>query len=142
MWWLYFGTSSKDATGTITRSEDPGRIGAFFHYAHAILIAGVIATAVGNDLVMAHPHDGVKLAYGFVLSLGPIIYLVGSAIYKKIVYGIVPVSHIVGVVILAALIPVFLNTDLLVAGWLTSMVMIGIGLWEGRVRRSETGQGS
>ena len=137
MWWLYFGTSSKDATGTITRSDDPGRIGAYFHYAHAILIAGVIATAVGNDLVMAHPHDGVKLAYGFVLSLGPIIYLVGSAIYKKIVYGIVPVSHIVGVVILAALIPIFLNTDLLVAGWLTSIVMIGIGLWEGRVRRSE-----
>ena len=58
MWWLYFGTSSKDATATITRSQDPGRIGAYFHYVHAVLIAGVIATAVGNDLVMAHPHDG------------------------------------------------------------------------------------
>ena len=26
MWWLYFGTFSKDATEAITRSDDPGRI--------------------------------------------------------------------------------------------------------------------
>ncbi|WP_312930654.1 low temperature requirement protein A, partial [Stutzerimonas nitrititolerans] len=52
MWWLYFGISSRDATDTITRSDDPGRIGAYFHYVHALLIAGIIATAVGNDLVM------------------------------------------------------------------------------------------
>lgn len=136
MWWLYFGTSSKDATATITRSQDPGRIGAYFHYVHAVLIAGVIATAVGNDLVMAHPHDGVKLAYALILSLGPILYLVGSAIYKKIVYGRVPVSHLAGVVILAALIALLLNTHLLIAGWLTSAVMLGVGLWEGRIRRS------
>ena len=135
MWWLYFGTSSKDATHAITRSDDPGRIGASFHYVHAILIAGIIATAVGNDLVMAHPHDDVKLAYGLILSLGPILYLAGSAIYKKVVYGAVPVSHIVGAVVLAALIPVLLSTDLLIAGWLTSVVMLGTGLWEGRIRR-------
>ena len=135
MWWLYFGTSSKDATHAITRSDDPGRIGASFHYVHAILIAGIIATAVGNDLVMAHPHDDVKLAYGLILSLGPILYLAGSAIYKKVVYGAVPVSHIVGAVVLAALIPVLLSTDLLIAGWLTSVVMLGTGLWESRIRR-------
>jgi len=136
MWWLYFGTSSKDATDAITHSDDPGRIGASFHYVHAILIAGIIATAVGNDLVMAHPHEGVKLAYGLILSLGPVLYLAGSAIYKRVVYGTVPVSHIVGALVLAALIPALLNTNLLIAGWLTSAVMLCIGLWEGRIRRS------
>ena len=139
MWWLYFGTSSKDATNAITSSDDPGRIGASFHYVHAILIAGIIATAVGNDLVMAHPHDEVKLAYGLILSLGPILYLAGSAIYKKVVYGTVPVSHIVGAAVLAALIPALLSTNLLIAGWLTSAVMLGTGLWEGRIRRVRSG---
>ncbi|AYF00165.1 low temperature requirement protein A [Paracoccus yeei] len=136
MWWLYFGTSSKDATEAITRSDDPGRIGAYFHYVHAILIAGIIATAVGNDLVMAHPHEGVKPAYGLILALGPILYLAGSAIYKRIVFGAVPVSHVAGAALLAALIPVLLRTDLLAAGWLTSAVMLGVGLWEGRIRRA------
>lgn len=142
MWWLYFGTSDKDATDTITRSSDPGRIGAYFHYVHAMLVAGIIATAVGNDLVMAHPHDGVKLAYALILSAGPIIYLVGSAIYKHVVYGCVPVSHIAGAAVLAVLIPIVLHVDLLTAGWLTSIVMLVIGFRESRIRRVGGAAGS
>ena len=135
MWWLYFGTSSKDATATITQSSDPGRIGAYFHYIHAILLAGIIATAVGNDLVMAHPHEATKLAYALVLSAGPMIYLVGSATYKLVVHGCVPVSHLVGVAALAVFAPVMLQSELLVAGWLTSAVMLAIGFWEARAQR-------
>lgn len=139
MWWLYFGTSSRDATDTITRSDDPGRIGAYFHYVHAILVAGIIATAVGNDLVMAHPHDAVKGAYALILSAGPAIYLLGSAIYKKVVYGIVPVSHVVGVMVLAALVPLAGQVDLLAMGWLTTAVMLAAGFWEGRQLRRPSG---
>jgi len=136
MWWLYFGTSSKDATDAITRSDDPGRIGAYFHYAHAILVAGIIATAVGNDLVLAHPHDGLKIAYALTLSGGPAIYLLGSAIYKRIVFGVVPVSHIAGIVALLILTAVAPFVDLLTMGWLTTIVMFGIGFWEGRLHRA------
>lgn len=140
MWWLYFGTSSEDATQTITRSDDPGRIGAYFHYLHAILVAGIIATAVGNDLVLAHPHDAVKMTYALVLSAGPAIYLLGSAIYKKVVYGVVPASHIAGVVLLAALVPLAVRVDLLAMGWLTTIVMLAVSFWEGRLlRKRRTG---
>lgn len=135
MWWLYFGTSSEDATRTITRSDDPGRIGAYFHYLHAILVAGIIATAVGNDLVLAHPHDAVKTSYALVLSAGPAIYLLGSAIYKKVVYGVVPASHIAGVAALAALVPLASQVDLLAIGWLTTIVMLAVSFWEGRLLR-------
>lgn len=136
MWWLYFGTSSKDATATITGSDDPGRIGAYFHYIHAILIAGIIVTAVGNDLVMEHPHDAVKPAYALVLAAGPAIYLIGSAIYKRVVYGRVPASHIAGVVLLALLVPAAPRLDLLIAGWLTTGVMLIVSFWESRVLRA------
>lgn len=135
MWWLYFGTSSEDATETITRSEDPGRIGAYFHYAHAILVAGIIATAVGNDLVLAHPHEHPKLAYALVLSAGPAIYLLGGAVYKKVVYGVLPLSHIAGVALLAALVPVASTVDLLTMGWLTTIVMLAVGIWDGQSKR-------
>ncbi|NTA14110.1 low temperature requirement protein A [Agrobacterium tumefaciens] len=135
MWWLYFGTSSKDATDAITHSDDPGRIGAYFHYVHAILVAGIIATAVGNDLVLAHPHDGLKVAYALMLSGGPAIYLLGSAVYKKVVYGVLPVSHMAGVAALLALFPVAPFVDLLTMGWLTTIVMLATGFWEGRLVR-------
>jgi low temperature requirement protein LtrA len=130
MWWLYFGTASKDAIATITQSGDPGRIGAYFHYVHAILVAGIIATAVGNDLVLAHPHDAPSVAYILVLSGGPAIYLLGSAIYKKVVYGTVPVSHIAGAVALAALAPVAFAMDLLEIGLLTTALMLAVCVWE------------
>ncbi|MBB4094765.1 low temperature requirement protein A [Ochrobactrum pecoris] len=135
MWWLYFGTSSKDATDTITHSADPGRIGAYFHYVHALLVAGIIATAVGNDLVMAHPHDPLKTAYVLVLVAGPAIYLIGSAIYKKDVYGVIPVSHIFGVLALLAAIPVGYAVDLLEMGVLTTIIMLVVSIWEGRNKR-------
>lgn len=135
MWWLYFGTSSKDATDRITQSDDAGRIGAYFHYVHAILLAGIIATAVGNDLALAHPHDPVKTAYALILSIGPAVYLLGSAIYKKVVYGVVPASHIAGIAALLVLIPIAPATDLLAMGWLTTVIMVAVSVWEGRMLR-------
>jgi low temperature requirement protein LtrA len=130
MWWLYFGTASKDAIAKITHSGDPGRIGAYFHYVHAILIGGIIATAVGNDLVLAHPHAAPTIAHVLVLSGGPAIYLLGSAIYKKVVYGTVPVSHIAGAVALAAIAPLAFSMDLLQAGLATTVVMLAVCIWE------------
>lgn len=142
MWWLYFGTSSKQATKAITHSDDPGRIGAYFHYIHAVLVGGIIATAVGNDLVLAHPHDGLNAAYALTLSGGPVIYLLGSAVYKKIVYGVLPVSHIAGVAALLALIPVAPFVDLLTMGWLTTIIVLATGFPEGRLvrKRRESGR--
>jgi len=135
MWWLYFGTSSKDATAAITHSNDPGRIGAYFHYVHAILIVGVIASAVGNDLVLAHPHAHPATAQITVLLAGPAIYLLGSAIYKRVVYGALPASHLAGVLMLLALAPVAFVTDMLVMGWLTTVVVLLVSFWEGRLQR-------
>jgi low temperature requirement protein LtrA len=103
MWWLYFGTSSKDATARITQARDPGKIGAYFHYIHAILIFGIIVSAVGNDLAMEHPAEHASLAETLVIAIGPAIYLIGSAIYKYVVYGRVPLSDVGGVILLALL---------------------------------------
>lgn len=136
MWWLYFGTSSKDATAAITRSDDPGRIGAYFHYVHAILIAGVIATAVGNDLVLAHPHAYPVFAQVAILFAGPALYLLGSAVYKRVVYGVLPKSHLVGVLMLLALAPWANNFDMLVIGWLTTVVVLIVSFWEARLLSS------
>ena len=135
MWWLYFGTSSKDASAVITSSEDPGRIGAYLHYIHVILVAGIIGSAVGNDLVMAHPYKLLTLAQQFTLVGGPAVYLLGSAVYKRVVYGCVPMSHIVGALALLALIPVGSYANLLVMGWLTTAVLLMVSFWELRIVR-------
>ena len=138
LWWLYFGTASKDATATILASDDPGRIGAYFHYIHAILVAGVIGSAVGNDLIMVHPHDAVKPAYLAVLIGGPAVYLVGSAIYKRVVYGRMPRSHLLGALALLLLVPVAPYANLLTMGWLTTGLLLAMAWWDIRCAKRQS----
>lgn len=140
MWWLYFGTTSKDASEKIVQSDDPGRIGAYFHYVHAILVAGIIGSAVANDLVLAHPHQGFSPASVSVLIGGPAVYLLGSAIYKKMVYGRLAASHIVGALALVALIPISLEVDLLTMGWLTTVVLLAVSWWDLRSTPARQGR--
>lgn len=135
MWWVYFATSGKDGSEVIAHSSDPGRIGAYFHYIHAILVAGIIVTAVGNDLVIAHPDGHMTTPYIITLLAGPAIYLLGNALYKKVVYGKVPVSHLAGLAALVVLAPFAYATDLLMIGGLTTVIMLVVGFWESRNRR-------
>ena len=130
MWWLYFGTSSKDASAVITASDDPGRIGAQMHYVHVILLAGIIGTAVGNELVLAEPHEAVKWGQALILTVGPAIYLFGSILYKRVVYGAVPMTHLAGMVALGLVLLLTQRVDLLTMTWITTGVMTAVGLAE------------
>ena len=130
LWWLYFGTSSKDATATILATDDPGRMGANFHYIHAILIAGMVGCAVGNDLIMAHPHAAVSATHMAVLIGGPVVYLLGSAIYKRLVYGRIPRSHLLGALVLGLLALLTGRIDMLTMGWVTTVVLLAIAWWD------------
>ncbi len=130
MWWIYFDTAGKHGSAVITGSSDPGRIGALFHYIHVTLIAGIIVSAVADELVIHHPAHHVDLATACALVGGPLIYLLGNAAYKKVVYGRVPLSHLAGVAMLVALFPAAFLTDRLMVGGLASLVMVVVAVWQ------------
>ena len=126
MWWVYFDTGSRDGTHAIEQAADPGRIGAHFHYVHVVLIAGVIVVAVGDELMLRRPGERMDGPTTAVLIGGPLLYLAGNAAYKRIVYGGASISHLVGIVLMLALVPLALVTDRLTIGGLTTLVMIGV----------------
>jgi low temperature requirement protein LtrA len=130
MWWIYFDTAGEHGTHAITRSADPGRVGAYFHYVHVTLIAGIIVAAVGDELVVHHPDHHIDLATALVLVGGPLIYLLGNSLYKKIVYGWVPPSHLAGIVLLVLLFPIAFVTDRLMVGGLTTLILIVVAVWQ------------
>lgn len=135
MWWVYFDTSSKDGSHAIEHASDPGRMGARFHYVHVILIAGVIVSAVANELVIQHPDGRIATPALAALLCGPGLYLLGNGIYKSVVYLRFPLSHVAGLILLAALAPVAYVTDNLMVGGLTTIVMIVVAVWESVSRR-------
>jgi len=134
---MYFDTSSKAGTEAITHSDDPGRMGSYFHYVHVAIVGGIIVTAVGSDLFMAHPDGHIETKYVAVLVGGPALYLLGNAIYKRIVYCQFPLSHLAGLAMLVVLTPFAWLTDLLMVGALTTAIMLVVAGWEARSRRTQ-----
>lgn len=138
MWWLYFDTSSRDATHVIERADDPGRMGANFHYVHVLLIAGVIVSAVAHDLVVGHAHEAAQVKYALVLTGGPLLYLLGNGAFKRCVYGRFPISHGIGVAALLLLLPLMPAMRILHAGALTTIVLILVTLAKSPSRGSSS----
>lgn len=134
MWWIYFNTGSRDGSHAIEHSADPGRLRAYFHYVHVIIVAGIIVCAVADDLAIAHPDGRIKPAYAAVLLGGPALYLLGNALFKRAVYGRLPLSHLAGLGLLGVLVPLAFLTDLLMVSGLTTAVMILVAVWETRSR--------
>jgi low temperature requirement protein LtrA len=139
LWWIYFDTSSRDGTDAIVESDEPGRIGAQFHYVHVTLIAGIIVAAVADELVIHHPAEHVDLAAACVLIGGPLLYLAGNVAYKKIVYGGFALSHLVAVALLVVLFPIAFVTDRLMVSGSTSAILIVVAVWQSRHPRRRAG---
>jgi low temperature requirement protein LtrA len=134
MWWLYFDTSSKNASEAIVRSDDPGRVGAYFHYTHVLIVAGIIVCAVAYDLIIAHPDSPMRAAYVAVLTGGPFLYVFGNALYKTAIYGRFPLSHVIGLVALLCLAGLAWLTDALMVGGLSTLIVMLVAGWETRAR--------
>jgi len=142
MWWMYFDTSSKDATHVIEHSDDPGRIGANFHYTHVILVAGIIVSAVADELVISEGAHHAEWKYLGALLGGPAIYLFGNALFKRVVYGFTPQSHVGGLVLLVLLALFASQLTVFAVGALTTLVMVAVASFEAVVRRRQRRAGS
>ena len=138
LWWLYFGTSCREATRRITQADDPGAMGARFHYIHALLVGGIIVAAVANDLIIEAPLEHAHLTDTVVLIAGPALYLLGSAIYKAVVYGRVPLSHLAGLAAVALAGVALAGQARLVIGAVVTGLLLGVAWWE-HVARSTRG---
>jgi Predicted membrane protein len=130
MWWVYFDTSSKAGSHAITHAKNPGQMGAWFHYIHVVLVGAIIVCAVANERVIAHPDERMEAVTVAVLILGPAVYILANAIYKRIIQGRFPLSHLVGLAAFALLTPLAFRTDLLMVNGLTTVILVVIGIWE------------
>jgi low temperature requirement protein LtrA len=83
LWWLYFDYVAEIARRRLDRSDDPGRLARdAYTYLHIPLIAGIIVTAVGDELVIAHPTEGLSGAELAAVAGGPALYLLGHVGFR------------------------------------------------------------
>jgi low temperature requirement protein LtrA len=141
LWWIYFSSHADEASCAIADSDDPGRLArTAYTYAHLPLIAGVILTASGDELVLAHPGGVLTPAMGALLLGGPALFLAGALWFRHSVFGVIAVPRATGLVLLlAAAVAAPWLTPLSLSA-VTSAILVLVGGWEtwiGRKRRAD-----
>jgi low temperature requirement protein LtrA len=142
MWTVYFNIGAERGSRLIAASTDPGRLArSGYTYLHILIVAGIIVAAVANELALAHPHGPSDRATVLIMLGGPALYLLGATFFKRLSAPNLPLSHLVGLVLLLLLgILARHGTPLLLAAG-TALILVLVAVWEtvsfrGRYRRS------
>lgn len=131
MWWVYFHIGAEAGSEHISQSADTGRLARLaYTYLHLPVVAGIIVSAVGDELLLAHPggHVGGKEILSIVG--GPLLYLIGTILFKHAIRGIFQLSHLVGIGLLIALIPLASGLTLLSLAAVVAAILMMVAAWE------------
>ena len=105
MWVVYFNIGAERSSRVVAASGDPGRLArSGYTYLHIPIVAGIIVAAVADELVLAHPGGHTGIAAAAVILGGPALYLLGNLLFKWLTAPYAPLSHTVGLALLALLV--------------------------------------
>lgn len=131
MWWVYFNIGAEAGSKRIGKSSDPGRLARIaYTYMHLPLVAGIIAAAVGDELVLAHPTGQLDGKTAAALLGGPALYLLGNLMFKRTIAYRPALSHMVGLALLAASILLVPFAGPLAFSLATTSVLVLVAIWE------------
>jgi low temperature requirement protein LtrA len=129
LWWLYFDRTAPLVVRYVSQigRDEVGAIGRdVFTYLHLPIVAGIVLTAVGDEIVIAHPGDQLSTAGAIVTLLGPTLYLAGLiACVARI--GVRPAWPRVAVaVILLCAVPLATVVSALVTATVVAVLLVGL----------------
>jgi low temperature requirement protein LtrA len=101
-----------------------------YTYMHVVIVAGIIVVAVGDELVLAHPSGHASTATTAAVLGGPALYLLGNILFKRSVAAWLPLSHLVGLAALLALVLGAAHLSPLLLGAAASGVLVIVAIWE------------
>jgi low temperature requirement protein LtrA len=135
-WRIYIYRAGELLSAAIAAVPQPARLAALASYAHLIMVAGTVATAVGAELVIAHPFGHTEPAWVAVILGGPALFLTGRAGFEYTVFHRVSTDRLVGLFLLAALTPPMLLVPPVIATTAAAAILAGIAISDAiRARR-------
>jgi low temperature requirement protein LtrA len=137
MWWIYFHKGAEAGSELISSSNEPGRLARLaYTYLHLPIVAGIILSAVADDLVLQHPggHSDVKVVVSTIG--GPMLFLIGAILFKHAIRGWLQPSHGVGIIALGVLGWYGAELSPLMLSIATTLLMVIVAVWESLSLRS------
>ncbi|HVX77696.1 MAG TPA: low temperature requirement protein A [Bradyrhizobium sp.] len=131
MWWIYFHRGAEAGSERISRSAEPGRLARLaYTYLHMPIVAGIIVSAVADELVLSHPsgHSDARTVLSAIG--GPLLFLIGTILFKHAIRGWLQLSHIVGIAALAVLAWFASELTPVELSVLTTAILLIVAVWE------------
>ena len=131
MWWIYFHKGAEASAENISNASDPGRIARLaYTYLHMPIVAGIIVGAVGDDLALTHPYGPNDVETVLSLVGGPLLFLIGTVLFKQTIHGWFQLSHMAGIAVLLPMLWFGSLASPLLLSAATTAVLVGVGVWE------------
>jgi low temperature requirement protein LtrA len=137
MWWIYFHRGAEAGSELISKSAESGRLArSAYTYLHMLIVAGIILSAVADELVLKHPTGASDLKTAISAVGGPLLFLVGAILFKHAIRGFLQLSHAAGIVGLTVLALFARELSPLVLSALASTLLVVVAVWESLSLRS------
>ena len=137
MWWIYFDKGARAGSELISNSSEPGRLARLaYTYLHLPIVAGIILSAVADDLVLWHPLGEPDARTVLSAVGGPLLFLIGTSLFKHAVRGFLQLSHGAGIIALCVIGWFGREWSPLTLSILTTALMIAVATWESISLRS------
>ena len=101
------------------------------------IVAGIIVTAVADELVLKHPGGHSDLRTVVSAIGGPLLFLIGTTLFKHSFRGFLQLSHGVGIIALCLLAAFAGGLSPLWLSILTTAIMVVVAVWESMSLRSD-----
>jgi low temperature requirement protein LtrA len=139
MWWIYFHKGAEAGSELISKSAESGRLArSAYTYLHMPIVAGIILSAVADELVLKHPTGLSDLKTAISAIGGPLLFLVGTILFKQNIRGFLQLSHGVGIVGLTVLALFARELSPLALSVAITTLLIVVAAWESLSLRSKT----
>src|SRR3954452_3012236 len=127
LWWLYFTYVARIAERRLAQAANRTRMARDgYTYLHVVLVAGIIVSAVGDELVMAHPSEPLGHAEIAAVVAGPAIYLLGHALFRFRLTGTISWRRLTGAAACVLAGVVAGGADALVLALIVLAVLVGV----------------
>lgn len=103
LWWIYFDHGARRGAERMQSDDNAGLLARnAYTYWHIPIVAGVIVSAVGDELLLMHPVGHSDRAMLMTMIGGPSLFLLGNMGFKWVTSAarFPPFSHGVGLVLL------------------------------------------
>jgi low temperature requirement protein LtrA len=132
LWWCYFHRAERLGLDAAGAAADPSRIVGLGNYTLILMVIGIVAIAVGDELAIVGPHDPSTLDAALLVFGGPILFMLAQLAFMRRASGDVSRARTLACVGLLVLGFATAPLDLLVAIAASTAVLVAVAISDTR----------